>query len=72
MSLTGITPLTVTHINPYDTILEIPIDISVVTVSQQLHVMRFWEDIPIEVSCIMGKKNFIAEVCRQKMVMIEQ
>ena len=70
--MTGIIPARVTRINAYDTVLEVPVDVSVVTVSQQLHMLRDWEEIPIEISCIMGKKSFVTEVCLQKSAMIEQ
>ena len=71
MQMTGVTLARVTRINSYDTVLEVPEDISVVALSQQLHTMHSWEDVPIDVSCIMGKKSFIVKVCHQRTAMIE-
>ena len=56
----------------YDTIIEVAASASVVAISQQLHSMREWEEIPVVVSCIMGKKSYIIDVCRQRTAMIEQ
>ena len=69
---TGITPEHLTRINSYDTIIEVAALASVGAISQQLHSMREWEEIPIVVSCIMGKKSYIIDVCQQRTAMIKQ
>jgi len=61
-----------THINPYDTVIEVTNDVSVVAISLALHQIREWEDFPVEISCIMGKKNYINEVCQHRIKLIEQ
>ena len=69
---TGVTAECVTRMNPYDTIIEVAASVSVVTIAQQLHSIREWEEIPVVVACIMGKKSYIVDVCRQRTAMIEQ
>ena len=34
----------------------------IVTVTQQLHLIHEWEEIPVNVSCIMGKREYIMDV----------
>ena len=58
--------------NPYDTIIEVAASVSVVAIAQQLHSIREWEEIPVVVACIMGKKSYIVDVCCQRTAMIEQ
>ena len=69
---TGVTAECVTRMNPYDTIIEVAASVSVVAIAQQLHSIREWEEIPVVVACIMGKKSYIIDVCRQRTAMIEQ
>ena len=69
---TGITPVRTTRINPLDTVVEFVADTPIVAVAQQLHMIREWEEIPVTVSCIMGRREYIMEVCRQKSILIEQ
>ena len=69
---TGITPVRTTHINPLDTVVEFAADVPIIAVAQQLHLIREWEEIPVTVSCIMGRREYIMEVCRQKSILIEQ
>ena len=69
---TGVTAERITRMNAYDTIIEVVASVSVVAIAQQLHAVREWEDIPVVVSCIMGKKNYIIDVCCQRTPMIEQ
>ena len=61
-----------TRVNSYDTIIEVAASVSVVAIFQQLHSMKEWEEIPVVISCIMGKKLYIIEVCQQRIAMIEQ
>ena len=69
---TGVTTECVTRINPYDTIIEVAASVSVVAIAQQLHSIREWEEILVMVACIMGKKSYIVDVCRQRTAMIDQ
>ena len=69
---TGVTAERVTRMNPYDTIIEVAASVSVVAIAQQLHSIRKWEEIPVVVACIMGKKSYIIDVCHQRTAMIEQ
>ena len=34
--------------------------------AQELHAMKEWEDIPIYVSCLMGNRCYIMEVCHDR------
>ena len=69
---TGITPTHTTRINLLDTVVEFAADVPIVAVAQQLHMIREWEEVPVTVSCIMGRREYIMEVCRQKSILIEQ
>ena len=64
-------PARITHINLLDTV-EFTADVPIVAVAQQLHMIREWEEVPVTVSCIMGRREYIMEVCRQKSILIEQ
>ena len=46
MQWTGITPERITHINSYDTIIEVAAEVSVLAVAQQLHNIWEWERFP--------------------------
>ena len=69
---TGVTAECITHINAYDTIIEVAANVSFVAISQQLHAMREWEEVPEVVSCIMGEKSYIIDVWCQRTAMIKQ
>ena len=69
---TGITPARTTCVNPLVTVVEFAAEVPIVAVAQQLHMIREWEEIPVTVSCIMGRREYILEVCRQKSILIEQ
>ena len=69
---TGITPVRTTRMNPLDTVVEFAAEVPIVAVAQQLHMIREWEEVPVTVSCIMGRREYIMEVCRQKSILIEQ
>ena len=56
---TGVTPECVTRVNPYDTVVEVAAEVPIVAVAQQLHLFCEWEEIPVNVSCMMGKKEYI-------------
>ena len=65
-NLTGITLDRVTMVTPSDAILEFPAGCSVVHVAQAPHAMKEWEDFPIYVSCLMGNRRYIMEVCQER------
>ena len=69
---TEITPAHTTRVNPLDTVVEFAADVPIVAVAQQLHMIREWEEVPVTVSCIMGRREYIMEVCHQKSILIEQ
>ena len=69
---TGIHPIRSTRINPLDTVVEFAAEVSIVAVAQQLHMIREWEEVPVTVSCIMGRREYIMDMCRQKSMLIEQ
>ena len=53
---TGITPECVIRVNPFDTVVEVAAEVPIVAVTQQLHLIGEWDEIPMNVSCMMGKK----------------
>ena len=58
--------------NPLDIVVEFAAEVPIVAVAQQLHMIREWEEVPVTVSCIMGRREYIMEVCRQKSILIKQ
>ena len=62
----------VIRVNPFDTVVEVAAEVLIVAVTQQLHLIREWEEIPVNVSCMMGKKEYIMEVVRHSSEMIKQ
>ena len=69
---TGATPECVIRVNPFDTVVEVAAEVLIVAVTQQLHLIRQWEEIPMNVSCMMGKKKYIMAVAHCSLEMIEQ
>ena len=69
---TGITPVRTTRMNLLDTVVEFAAEVPILAVAQQLHMIREWEEVPVTVLCIMGRREYIMEVCRQKSILIEQ
>ena len=65
-NLIGITLERVTMVTPSDAILEFPTGCLVVHIAQVLHAMKEWEDFPIYVSCLMGNRCYIMEVCQYR------
>ena len=61
---TGVTPECVIRVNPFDTVVEVAVEVPIVAVAQQLHLVHEWEEIPMNVSCMMGKKEYIMDVVR--------
>ena len=52
--------------------VEVAAEVPIVAVAQQLHLIRKWEEIPMNVSCMMGKREYIMDVVRRSSEMIEQ
>ena len=69
---TGVTPECVIRVNPFNTVVEVAADVPIVAVAQQLHLVREWEEIPVNVSCMMGKKEYIMDMVCQSSEVIEQ
>ena len=69
---TGVTPECIIRVNLFDTVVEVAADVPIVTVAQQLHLVHEWEEIPVNVSCMMGKKEYIMDVVHQSSEVIEQ
>ena len=65
-NLTGITLDQVTMVTPSDAVLEYSAGCPVVCIAQELDAMKEWEDIPIYVSCLMGNRHYIMEVCHDR------
>ena len=69
---TGITPECMIRVNPFDTVVEVVAEVLIVAGAQQLHLICEWEEIPVNVSCMMGKKEYIMDVLHHSSEMIEQ
>ena len=52
--------------------VEVAVEVPIVAVAQQLHLIHEWEEIPVNVSCMMGKKEYIMDVVCCSSEMIEQ
>ena len=52
--------------------VEVAAEVQIVTVAQQLHLIRKWEEIPVNVSCIRGKRKYIMDVVCHSSEMIKQ
>ena len=64
-SSTGVTVEQVTMITPTDALIEFAPGTLVVAIAQVLHQINEWEDIPVWVTCLMGSKNYIMQLCRE-------
>ena len=69
---TGVTPECVIRVNLFDTVVAVAAEVLIVAVAQQLHLIREWEEIPVNVSCMMGKKEYIMDVVCCSSEMIQQ
>ena len=69
---TGITPECVVRVNLFDTVVEVAAEVPIVAVAQQLHLISEWEEIPVNISCMMGKKEYIMDMVHHSLEMIEQ
>ena len=64
-SLTGVAVERVTLVTPMDALLEFTPGTLVVAIAQALHQIDEWEDIPVWVTCLMGSKHYIMQLCRE-------
>ena len=60
------------RVNPFDTVVEAAAEVPIVTVAHQLHLICKWEDIPMNLSCMMGMKEYIMDMVRHSLEMIKQ
>ena len=65
-SSTGIAVERVTMITPTDALIEFAPGTLVVAIAQVLHHINEWEDILVWVTCLMGSKNYIMQLCRER------
>ena len=65
-SSTGVAVERVTMITPTDALIEFAPRTLVVAIAQVLHQINEWEDIPVWVTCLMGSKNYIMQLCRER------
>ena len=56
----------VTMITPTDVLIEFAPGMLVVAIAQVLHQIKELEDIPVWVTCLMGNKNYIMQLCRER------
>ena len=63
---TGVAVERVTIVTPTDALIEFAPGILVVAIAQVLHQINEWEDIPVWVTCLMGSKNYIMQLCREQ------
>ena len=64
-SSTGVAVEQVTMITPTDALIEFAPGTLVVAIAQVLHQINEWEDILVWVTCLMGSKNYIMQLCRE-------
>ena len=65
-SSTGVAVELVTMITPTDALIEFAPGTLVIAIAQVLHQISKWEDIPVWVTCLMGSKNYIMQLCRER------
>ena len=63
---TGVAVERVTMITPTDALIEFAPGTLVVAIAQVLHQINEWEDILVWVTCLMGSKNYIMQLCRER------
>ena len=56
----------VTMITPTDALIKFAPGMLVVAIAQVLHQINEWEDIPVWVTCLMGSKHYIMQLCRER------
>ena len=71
-SSTGVAMECVTMVTPTDALLKFAPGTLVVAIAQALHQINEWEDIPVWVTCLMGSKHYIMQLCRERVENEEQ
>ena len=69
---TGVEPLLVEVINKCDAIIELSSLENITLVSQRIRRIQDWEDVPVEISVLMGGKSFIIGVAREQTELLTQ
>ena len=62
----GIAAECMTMITPTNALIEFAPGMLVVTIIQALHKINEWEDILVWVTCLMGSKHYIMQLCRER------
>ena len=68
----GITPECIVRVNLFDTVVEVAAEVPIVAMAQQLHLIHKWQEILVNVSCMLGKKEYIMDVVCHSLEMIKQ
>ena len=63
---TGVVVERVTMVTPTDALIEFAPGTLVVAIAQELHQINEWEDISVWVTCLMGNKKYIMQLCRER------
>ena len=63
---TGVAVERVTMVTPTDALIEFASGTLVVTIAQELHQIKEWEDISVWVMCLIGNKDYIMQLCREQ------
>ena len=63
---TGIVVERVTMVTPTDALIEFASGTLVVAIAQELHQIKEWEEISVWVTCLMGNKDYILQLCRER------
>ena len=58
--------------NLYDTVVEVVAEIPIVAMAQHRHMIQKWEEVPVSVLYIMGKKENIMDVVHYRSETIKQ
>ena len=66
---TGVVPLTVEIVSSSDAIITVSSTEIVTLLSQKVFSIKDWEDIPVEVSALVGPKDFIYRVSQERIIM---
>ena len=66
---TGVVPLTVEIVSSSDAIIMVSSTEIVTLLSQKVFSIKDWEDIPVEVSALVGPKDFIYRVSQERILM---
>ena len=66
---TGVVPLTVEIVSSSDAIITVSSTEIITLLSQKVFSIKDWEDIPVEVSALVGPKDFIYRVSQERIIM---